>query len=148
MNSDQIEMLHKEIDLIQICINRMAQNSFFIKGWAISILAVVLSLSNDSAFSLKICILLLIVLGSFWWLDAYFLHIERLYRKLYEDVIEKRRQNNWDSLYDLNSHRFRESVGSHWKVMFSASLSVFYGFLTTVILVWLIIEGIYIYWCG
>lgn len=28
----EIEELHKEIDLVQGCINRMAQNSFHIKG--------------------------------------------------------------------------------------------------------------------
>ena len=28
-----IEEIHKEIDLIQSCITRMAQNSFMIKGW-------------------------------------------------------------------------------------------------------------------
>ena len=37
--------LHKEIDLIQNCINRMANNSFILKGWVVSILAVVLSLA-------------------------------------------------------------------------------------------------------
>ena len=29
----EIEELHKEIDLVQGCINRMAQNSFHIKGY-------------------------------------------------------------------------------------------------------------------
>ena len=33
------EELFKEIDLIQGCINRMANNSFLIKGWALSVFA-------------------------------------------------------------------------------------------------------------
>ena len=40
----EIEELHKEIDLVQGCINRMAQNSFHIKGWTVTIFAVVLAL--------------------------------------------------------------------------------------------------------
>ena len=28
---------HKEIDLIQSCINRMAQNSFQVKGWTVAL---------------------------------------------------------------------------------------------------------------
>ena len=32
----QIVELHKEIDLIQSCINRMAGNSFLLKGWVVS----------------------------------------------------------------------------------------------------------------
>ena len=39
-----IEEIHKEIDLIQSCITRMAQNSFMIKGWFVSIYAVILAL--------------------------------------------------------------------------------------------------------
>ena len=34
----QVEELHKEIDLIQGCINRMANNSFLLKGWLVSII--------------------------------------------------------------------------------------------------------------
>lgn len=45
-NEDEvsIEEIHKEIDLIQSCITRMAQNSFMIKGWFVSIYAVILAL--------------------------------------------------------------------------------------------------------
>ena len=45
------EILHKEIDLIQGVINRMANNSFLLKGWLISLIAVVLALSKDSLLS-------------------------------------------------------------------------------------------------
>lgn len=37
-----IEEMHKEIDLVQACITRIAQNSFMIKGWFVSIYAVIL----------------------------------------------------------------------------------------------------------
>lgn len=40
------DVLHKEIDLIQACITRMASNSFLLKGWAVSIIAVILALSG------------------------------------------------------------------------------------------------------
>ena len=40
----QMEEIHKEIDLIQSCITRMAQNSFMVKGWFVSLYAVVLAL--------------------------------------------------------------------------------------------------------
>ena len=42
------EIVHKEIDLIQACIARMASNSFLLKGWAISIVAVVLALADKT----------------------------------------------------------------------------------------------------
>ena len=40
----KLKEIHKEIDLIQSCITRMAQNSFMVKGWFVSLYAVVLAL--------------------------------------------------------------------------------------------------------
>ena len=40
----KIEEVHTEIDLIQTCITRMANNSFLIKGWMISLIAVIIAL--------------------------------------------------------------------------------------------------------
>ena len=41
---DKKEIMYKEIDLIQNCITRMAQNSLMVKGWLISLVAVVFAL--------------------------------------------------------------------------------------------------------
>ena len=41
-------IMDKEIDLIQGCISRMAQNSFIIKGWAITLVAVALALLPET----------------------------------------------------------------------------------------------------
>ena len=45
------EILHKEIDLIQGVINRMANNSFLLKGWLVTLITVVLALTKDSIIS-------------------------------------------------------------------------------------------------
>ena len=66
-------VLHKEIDLIQGCINRMANNSFLLKGWAISIIAVVLALADKALEPALLSAVVLIPLFSFWYLDAFFL---------------------------------------------------------------------------
>ena len=47
MENNKQTILHKEIDLIQDCIKRMANNSFLIKGWTVSLIAVVLALAKD-----------------------------------------------------------------------------------------------------
>lgn len=44
------ESFHKEIELIQGVISRMAQNSFLIKGWGISLVAIVLALTQEEIF--------------------------------------------------------------------------------------------------
>jgi len=123
------EILHKEIDLIQSVINRMANNSFLLKGWLISIIAVVLALSKDSIISKNdyaIFIVMLLPTLTFWYLDAFFLHKEKCYRKLYDWVIENREKSK-EFLYNLNYKRFESEVHSIFRIMFSTTLLAFYG---------------------
>lgn len=121
------EVLHKEIDLMQACITRMAHNSFLLKGWAISIIAVILALADKALEPAIFSAVVLIPLFSFWYLDAYFLRTERMYRKMYEWVIEKRCAGDKSNLYDLNPLRFAADVETIKKTMWSITLRWFYG---------------------
>lgn len=145
MDKIDTEVLHKEIDLIQACITRMAHNSFLIKGWTVSIVAVVLALAKEEVHPVALSAILLIPLLSFWYLDAFFLYTEKLYRKLYEWVIAERLNSNADKMYDLRSHRFKKQLKVRkwdkaademvetdkqeniWTVMCSKTLRCFYG---------------------
>ncbi len=127
MNKIDNDVIHKEIDLIQSCITRMAHNSFLLKGWAISIIAVVLVLAEKASNPILLSLILLIPLISFWYLDAFFLRTEKMYRKMYEWVLDKRKNNDFELLYDLNPHRFIDEVDSTSKVMWSKTLRWFYG---------------------
>lgn len=134
------EILHKEIDLIQSVITRMASNSFLLKGWLISLIAVILVLSKDNLIVSNLTylsIILCLPVIVFWYLDAFFLHKEKCYRKLYEWVIQNR-ENTDEHLYSLNYKRFEKNVPSIFRIMFSKTLFPFYG-LTLIILIALII---------
>lgn len=125
---DLDQKLHKELDLLQGCINRMAHNSFLLKGWLITLLSAVFAIINKDANALNVfigCILPTII---FWGLDAYFLQLERIYRKRYEWVLENRRpEGNLEMLYDLNPHHFHYDVEGILGVMFSKTLFPIYG---------------------
>jgi hypothetical protein len=129
------DILHKEIDLIQACISRMAHNSFLIKGWAISIVAVVLALVGKGEVTNSIGWIVLIPLVSFWYLDGFFLQTERRYRKLYSWVLKERKDGNDELLYDLNSSRFKKEIPSVWGVMRSKTLCPFYGIPVFIVVV-------------
>lgn len=135
MYENNIEAVHKEIDLIQSCINRMAHNSFLIKGWTITIVAVVLALAEKLTDSTYLCFVVLIPIISFWYLDAFFLQTEKMYRKMYEWVLDARKKEDDSYLYDLNLHRFKEHVDSRFKIMRSITLRVFYGIPFFIVLV-------------
>ena len=94
-----IEEIHKEIDLIQACITRMAQNSFVIKGWFVSIYAVILALLPERVNMFLLCISLVAVNVIFWYLDGFFLRTEKIYRKIYDWVLAERPQNNRELMY-------------------------------------------------
>lgn len=140
-----IEEIHKEIDLIQSCITRMAQNSFMIKGWFVSIYAVILALLPEKVNMFLLCIALVAVNLIFWYLDGFFLRTEKVYRKIYDWVLEERPQNNRELMYQLNPGKFNgkiENVESIWKVMLSKTLRWFY----LIPLVIVIIVFIFEYW--
>ena len=97
------EVLHKEIDLIQSCITRMAKCSFSLKGWYISLVTVALTLLVGQGCKMSIVGLLLFgVTTIFWGLDGFFLQMETFYRWKYDWVIKARMQGNKDYLYNLN----------------------------------------------
>ena len=87
---DTRNILEKEIDLIQNCITRMAQNSFAIKGWLIGLLIAVIALLPENIDKNSICWIIIATTVIFWGLDAFYLRTERLYRWKYDWVIQNR----------------------------------------------------------
>lgn len=128
------EYMLKEIDIIQDIIKRMAFNSFMIKGWAISLVVVTLLLKG-AVYQVWIAFIPLLV---FWFLDAYFLWQERMYRKLYDWVIANRLKTE-DYLFDMNAYRFQKEVQSRYRIMFSITLGWFYGSIAVLIAIYLIL---------
>ena len=116
------EYMLKEIDIVQDIIKRMAFNSFMIKGWAITLVVVALLLKGAKHQVLIAFIPLLV----FWFLDAYFLWQERMYRRLYDWVISNRLKTD-EHLFDMNAYRFKDEVQSKCRIMFSITLGWFYG---------------------
>jgi hypothetical protein len=137
-DKDRRELLFKEIDLVQQVINRMANNSFLIKGWAITLIVASLLLSGTSYYHFAAFLPWL----AFWYLDAFFLHIEQLYRALYNWLVENRPKSN-DFPLDLDPKNLKKrfpEVKSAKRVMFSKTLFAFYGLLFVIIIVVIIVD--------
>jgi len=80
-----IEQKIKYLEMIQSVINRMAANSFALKGWSVTLISGI-SMFSGQAKPWK----LLFTVGisfCFWCVDAYYLKQERLYRLLYNRVV-------------------------------------------------------------
>ena len=125
------EFMLEELRIVQSIIKRMASNSFLIKGWALTLIVATLLLKGEPA-QVFIAYLPLIV---FWLLDAYFLRQERMYRKLYEWVVENRLETD-EHLFDMNAYRFQDQVQSLCDVMFSITLGLFYGSILVLLFIY------------
>lgn len=100
--------LHKEIDLIEKIIERMAENAFKARGWYVTLVVALLSLSKDNlAFAIG-CIP--IISFPFWWLTAFFLCTERNYRQFYKHIIRLRSMGYNYDLYRLDYSRYKRDI--------------------------------------
>lgn len=84
----------EHLALIQGVITRMAGNSFLIKGWTVTLVAGLSALAadkSDRAFAW----LAIGVVVVFAFLDAFYLALERAYRRLYADVATGRNSQPW-----------------------------------------------------
>ena len=127
------DFMIKELEIIQGIINRMANNSFLIKGWTITLVVVTLLLKGNKYHTFIAFIPILV----FWFLDAYFLRLERLYRRLYNWVKDNRLKTK-DFLLDLNYKRFEKEEQSILRIMFSITLGLFYGSIFGLTLIYVI----------
>lgn len=73
------------LEMIQGIINRMASNSFLLKGWSITLVAGIFALSTKDS-NQKFFLITYVPLIVFWILDTYYLQQERKYRNLYDKV--------------------------------------------------------------
>lgn len=137
-NNMEVKEIHKEIDLIQSCIKRMAHNSFLIKGWTVTVYTALLTLALDNISLFHLCIVLLIITCMFWSLDAFFLVTEKEYRKIYSWVLKERPNGNRELLYELNPFAFKGKIQAREgvvDVMCSGTLSSFYGLLVVLVVI-------------
>lgn len=86
------------LEMIQGVINRMAGNSFALKGWAVTLVAGIFALSSKDA-DRTYFIVAYIPIIVFWFLDSYYLLQERLFRSLYEDA---RKPNSTVTNFSMN----------------------------------------------
>jgi hypothetical protein len=85
----------EQLKMIQAIIDRMARNSFALKGWTVTLVAALIGLAaadSNRAFAL-IAVYVVVALAA---LDAYYLAIERAYRVLYRSASSRSENDSWD----------------------------------------------------
>lgn len=134
------ETWHKHLEFIQNTITRMAQNSYLLKGWTVTLVAATFALSLSVA-SIWLVVIALIPTITFASLDAYYLRQERLFRKLYESV---RQYPGNVAAFSMDTTPYQNQVDDVRTIMNTVSISRFYLPIGVVIIIAAVVAGIVI----
>lgn len=102
MENNEKKMKH--LEMIEGVIERMGSNSFQLKGWAVTLVALVGALAAQGSDK-RFFLIAFIPLISFWFLDTYYLQMERKYEVLYKIVSEKS-ESEIDFCMDTQSNAY------------------------------------------
>jgi len=126
MNKNKISHL----EFVQKVINRLANNSFLIKGWSVTLVAALTTLSSGSKDQYLIIAYLPVII--FCFLDTYYLWQERLFRECYEKIRIKKERD-----IDFSMIITKEILdrNDYFETFFSKAIMPFYlGVVGTVII--------------
>jgi hypothetical protein len=111
----------KHLEFIQNVITRMNSNSFFIKGWNITLIAALFALSVQDKNTSFIFISFISILF-FWILDGFYISQERKFRALYSEVCDI---SDSDINFSMDTSKFKY-VHTWIKGFFSKTLLIVY----------------------
>ena len=114
----------KHLEMIQGIINRMAGNSFALKGWAVTLVAGIFVLSSKDSDKMYFLIAY-VPIFVFWFLDTYYLMQERLFRSLYNKV-RILEENIIDFSMNISLQEFQCKKNKYWDCFASVTELWFY----------------------
>ncbi|GID94538.1 hypothetical protein ACFQFC_35225 [Amorphoplanes digitatis] len=134
---DVIDAKIKHLEAIQSVVNRLAQNSFTVRGWSVTLVTAVLAAAAVKPGSQQPLIALaLIPAWAFWALDAYYLRQERLFRALYRSVGASARREPEEGdvpLFDMSVSVFHQDVPKFGRMLVVPSVALIPSTLTVLV---------------
>lgn len=115
--------LHKHLEFIQNVIARLANNSFLMKGWAVTVSGAFFGFAIQQSHE-GLAVMGLVPAIALWALDAYFVKKERQFRKLFDAV---RLNPSSHTAFDMNPEPFHSDVDPWFRTAFSLTLWPFYS---------------------
>lgn len=109
----------KHLEMIQSVINRIASHKPQYKGWYITLIIAINIFGTSKIINKQVCLVFIITL-CFWIITSYYLYLERLYIKLYEDVRLYVKKD-----FDMNISSYK-STSKFFKGFISLSHLIYY----------------------
>jgi len=124
----------KHLELIQGVIDRLANNSFAFKAWAIVLVAAIFAFAAGDADPIFLLVALIPALA-FWGLDAYYLRQERLFRALYDAVRKDDEAVAADGPLSMATAAVADRVAGWWGTAWSTTIAGLYGPIVVLVVV-------------
>ena len=124
------------LEAIQRVVDRLSNISFILKGWAVSLVAGLMALAASGS-NQGFVLIAYIPIVVFWFLDAYFLMMERQYRELFKENIDLSQK-----LEQFTLKREKGNIVIYRKALFS--ITIFFTYATLIgatLIVFLLIGG-------
>lgn len=126
------------LESIQGVISRMAQHSFLLKGWAVSLVAALFAFAASDSREAVAYVALLPALV-FWGLDAYYLWQERLFRALYNHVRTAAPGSLGNDLFTMDTSGFKTKSESWLAALGRPTVGVFHGAVVVAVVIGIIV---------
>ena len=136
MDNNACEKKMKHLEMVEGIIERMGNNSFQLKGWAVTLVSIIGALSAQGS-DRRFFLLSFLPLAAFWLLDSFYLQKERKYRILYKNISIKEESNidfNMDTRNIVMSGKEASRI-CYFKCLFSITEVLFYGVIVVAVLV-------------
>ncbi len=118
----------KHLEFIQNIISRMNTNSFIIKGWCLTLISAILALSVNQEKNLILIIGIPVCL-IFWFLDSYYLCLEKKYRILYSEQIKT---ESYD--FSLDIKKFKNRI-PFYIALINTSVIILYLLILSILII-------------
>ena len=109
----------EQLKMIQAVITRLAGNSFLLKGWTVTLVAGLTAFAKADA-NRSFALIALAVVAIFAVLDAYYLALERAYRRLYDAEAANTGVQSWNL-------RVRRERGDVARALLSPPIALLHG---------------------
>jgi hypothetical protein len=127
----------KHLEFIQAVIGRLANDSFLMKGWALTVAGLIFGFAGKEG-SWRIAAAGFLPVAAFWGLDAYFLRQERLFRRLYDAV---RRSDPHVEPFSMDTRDHAAAVDSWRATVVSRTLLPLYGVVLLAGLILILVDA-------
>ena len=112
------------LEAIQRVVDRLSNISFILKGWAVSLVAALMALATSGS-NPRFVLITYIPIAVFWFLDAYFLMMERQYRDIFKENMDLS-----EKLAHFSLARPKGNIAMYGKAFFS--ITIFFAYATLI----------------